>query len=124
MNFLKYVTILCCSQCYCSECEDRIYSHEQLFHFVIETGFRAHASRIINDTQSKTFLKNKQYNETVYKVIAKAIADCRFGKVCKDQNIVIFKGTNPEYYTYSNWNAVILYNLISSVIGKVYKNIR
>ena len=121
MKFLKYVAISCYIQCCYSEQADRIDSYEKFFHFVTEISFRAHASRIINDPQAKTFLQNKKYNETLYKVIAKAMADCRFGNIFFDK-IVVFKNTNAENYTLSNWNAVVLYNFLASVFDEQHNN--
>ena len=67
-----------------------------------------------------TWIKNPYYWASIVKVIGKAVGDCvanenEFkGKTAYD--IITFQDTNPYAYTRANWNAVILYNYVNSII--------
>jgi len=90
--------------------------------------WRTHAHNIIEETKWKLFKKeikdkpwfiDKDYDESIKKVIGKAIADCLTNmnefqdKDKGTEEIITFKNTNPENYDQANWNAVMLYNYVN-----------
>ena len=97
--------------------------------------WRTHAHNIIEETKWKLFKKeikdkpwfiDKDYDESIKKVIGKAIADCLTNmnefqdKDKGTEEIITFKNTNPENYDQANWNAVMLYNYVNEATkGKI-----
>ena len=95
--------------------------------------WRTHAHNIIEETKWKLFKKeikdkpwfiDKDYDESIKKVIGKAIADCLTNmNEFQDkgaEEIITFKNTNPENYDQANWNAVMLYNYVNEAAkGKI-----
>ena len=99
---------------------------EEARNTLMQIYWRIHAHNIIEETKCKLFKKEikdkpwfiaKDYDESIKKVIGKAIADCLTnmnefqGK--KAGEIITFKNTRPEDYDQANWNAVMLYNYIA-----------
>ena len=122
---LKYiVAMLACIQCCYAEVI--INTKKEFEHYVYEMSWRANASEYVNNPEVKGWFKGDKYKESIFKTIAKAIADCvqRKGEFedIKGQ-VVEFKGTNPESYTCSNWNAVILWNYLAHVIDDRYEKV-
>ena len=73
--------------------------------------------------KDKPWFIAKDYDESIKKVIGKAIADCLTnmnefqGK--KAGEIITFKNTRPEDYDQANWNAVMLYNYVNEAMNGV-----
>ena len=114
------VAILAFIQCCCAE--TLISTTAQFQHFVYEAGWRANAGYYDKNKQKDKWYNAKTYEDSIYKVIPQAIADCmqgeaEFGNVGK---IVTFEANNPEKYDAANWNAVVLWNyLYFAIDGEV-----
>ena len=85
--------------------------------------WRIYANNLIKFSKTgkeHPWIQNPYYYDSIVKVIGKAIGDCvanenEFkGKTAYD--IITFQDTNPYAYTRANWNAVILYNYVNSII--------
>ena len=101
---------------------------EEARNTLMQIYWRIHAHNIIEETKWKLFKKeikdkpwfiDKDYDESIKKVIGKAIADCLTNmnefqdKDKGTEEIITFKNTNPENYDQANWNAVMLYNYVN-----------
>ena len=116
-------------------------------HFVHETSWQAYASLKVNDTSKNEWYQALQYSDSIYNVIANAIADCKMQRNEFDKrnsvygsyaNLILFSvgqmsksgyefaRHNPEFfqrinekrYTPENWNALVLYNFLEEAIHK------
>ncbi|MBQ3945934.1 MAG: hypothetical protein II670_10065 [Alphaproteobacteria bacterium] len=81
-----------------------------------------------------TWIKNPYYWASIVKVIGKAVGDCVAGqnefadRKCGD--VITFANTNFESYMPENWNAVVIYNCVFTIISiatdenwdKIFKN--
>ena len=73
--------------------------------------------------KDKPWFIAKDYDESIKKVIGKAIADCLTNmnefQDKKAGEIITFKNTRPEDYDQANWNAVMLYNYVNEAMNGV-----
>ena len=115
--YLKYIVmILAFIQCCYAEV---IINNEKEFqHFVYETGWRANAGIATSEKPANKWYNAEKYKESIFKVIAKAIADCILKKEEFDtkNDIITFAQDNHTLYSAANWNAVVLYNYLNYAI--------
>ena len=93
---LKYIVAML-AFIQCCYAEGVINTEEDFQHFVYEMSWRANASNYVNNPAVKGWFKGDKYKESIFKVIAKAIADCvqKKGEFADIKGQVIeFKGTN------------------------------
>ena len=124
--------------------------YADFMHFVHETSWKAYASLKVNDTSKNEWYQAKQYSDSIYNVIANAIADCKmrrnefdkrngvygpyadiitFSVGTMSENGYEFARQNPKFfedikekrYTPKNWNALVLYNFLEEAIHKGVK---
>ena len=77
--------------------------------------WRIIANNKIVDASESNWITNTKYNESITKVIAKAVADCITDKnefANKGANDVITFAVEVKSYTHENWNAVVLWNYL------------
>lgn len=91
---------------------------------IFKIGWQSYANLIAKDAKKSGFLSNALYEDSIYEVISKAIADCQelqneFREIYKN-GIVEFAGTNPESYDNCHWNAVVLYNYLAQAIHNFF----
>ncbi|MBQ9335324.1 MAG: hypothetical protein IJS10_02145, partial [Alphaproteobacteria bacterium] len=60
-----------------SNCVVNAEENAEFAHFVHEVSWRAYASLKVNDTSKKEWYQAEQYSDSIYNVIANAIADCK-----------------------------------------------
>ena len=98
--------------------------NDDLRSYVMQIGWKAHASVIARDKENTSWYKDKMYDESIYNVIAQALADCAIVNAeyrtasTKNSTIVEFdaKPTVAKPYTPENWNAVVLWNYLAEAI--------
>ena len=96
---------------------------------LIQVYWRIQANNIIEDTkfsvkkdliEYKPWFINPNLDESIKKVVGKAIADCVTNMhQFKNKNageIITFEGTTPATYEQKHWNAVMLYNYVNDAI--------
>ena len=77
--------------------------------------WRIIANNKIVDADESNWITKETYNESITKVIAKAVADCVTDKnefANKGESDVITFGAKAETYDKANWNAVVLWNYL------------
>ena len=104
----------------CCYAEPVIDTEEQFERFVYETGWRAYASEYVNNPKRNEWYNEEKYEDSIYKVIPQAIADCMQRKAEFENvgEIVTFKANDHTQYSYENWNAVVLWNYLYFAIYK------
>ena len=97
---------------------------------LLQVHWRIYAHNTIEETQSRlnngwhlsydTWFADEKYDESIKKVIGKAIADCVTNmnefQDKKVGEIITFENTHPEDYDQANWNAVMLYNYVNKMV--------
>ena len=91
--------------------------------------WRVQANNVIEKTKlkvdqgqikEKPWFIDKKYDESIKKVIGKAIADCVTNmnefKDKDPEDVILFRNTNHKNYTQSDWNTLLLYNYINTII--------
>ncbi|MBQ9335427.1 MAG: hypothetical protein IJS10_02700, partial [Alphaproteobacteria bacterium] len=89
-------------------------------HFVYEAGWRANAGYYDKSLRKDKWYNDKIYEDSIYKVIPQAIADC-LQKKAEFENvgeIVTFEAKDHTGYSPENWNAVVLWNYLEYAIHK------
>ena len=104
----------------CCYAETVINTKEEFQNFVYEAGWRANAGYYDKSLRKDKWYNDKIYEDSIYKVIPQAIADCmqkkaEFSNVGK---IVTFEANDHTKYSYENWNAVVLWNYLEYAIHK------
>ena len=83
------------------------------------------ASNAIEQCDDRSFIKNTKYHNSILNVIGKAIVDClnqrnEFADL-ENKSVIKFANQNYSEYTVSNYNAVVLYNLVAAVLNKKFR---
>ncbi|MBQ9335181.1 MAG: hypothetical protein IJS10_01405, partial [Alphaproteobacteria bacterium] len=60
-----------------SNCVVNAEEYADFMHFVHETSWQAYVSLKVNDTSKNEWYQEPQYSDSIYSVIANAIADCK-----------------------------------------------
>ena len=97
-----------------------INTKEEFQRFVYETGWRANAGYYDKESHKDKWYSAKTYEDSIYKVIPQAIADClqKKAEFSNVGEIVTFEANNHTQYSYENWNAVVLWNYLEYAIHK------
>ncbi len=91
--------------------------------FVHQTSWAAYASNQVNTKEQNMWYQANEYHDSIYKVIATAIADCKtqnneFSKKVDQDGIIEFDATPDKVpYKQKHWNALILYNFIGESLN-------
>ena len=101
---------MCCDV---AHAEDKNIS--ELINVFNNISWRIMANNKIVDEDKNSWITKQKYNESIVKVIAKAVADCITDKnefANKNANDVITFNVTAKNYTKANWNAVVLWNYL------------
>ena len=104
----------------CCYAETVINTKEKFQHFVYEAGWRANAGYYDERPRKDKWYNDKIYEDSIYKIIPQAIADC-MQKKAEFENvgeIVTFEAKDHTGYSPENWNAVVLWNYLEYAIHK------
>ncbi|MBQ9335541.1 MAG: hypothetical protein IJS10_03280, partial [Alphaproteobacteria bacterium] len=102
----------------CCYAETIINTPEKFQHFVYEAGWRANAGYYDDSPRKDKWYNDKIYEDSIYKVIPQAVADCMQGKAEFENvgTIVTFEAKDHTGYSPENWNAVVLWNYLEYAI--------
>lgn len=88
--------------------------------------WRIIANNKIVDADKNSWITKQKYNESIVKVIAKAVADCITDKnefANKGEGDVITFNVDAKTYSAKNWNAVVLWNYLHILKCDYLKNV-
>ena len=89
--------------------------------------WRIIANNKIVDADKNSWITKQKYNESIVKVIAKAVADCITDKnefANKGERDVITFNVDAKTYSAQNWNAVVLWNYLHILKWDYLKNVK
>ena len=112
---------MCCDV---AHAEDKNIS--ELINVFNNISWRIMANNKIVDADKNSWITKQKYNESIVKVIAKAVADCITDKnefANKNANDVITFNVTAKNYTKANWNAVVLWNYLHILKYDYLKNV-
>ena len=116
---------------HCCFAKAKIETEQDLQHLVTEFSCRVNTGNHVYDTRRQSFINGNfdYYKDSVFKVIPKAVADCvtqrdAFASDKIKNGVVVFEKIHAKDYDESNWNAVVFYNYIYSVIRTKNANLK